>query len=487
MQQLINVPRLVVGAPQGRSGKTTFTMALLSGLVKKNLTVQSFKKGPDFIDPGWHARITGRPCRNLDRFMMSEETIKQSLARGACGADIAVVEGAMGLFDGVDLEGSGSTAEIARITGTPVVLVVNTTRMTRSVAAIVKGCMEFDPRVKIAGVVLNKVARARHENMLRSAIEYYCGIPVLGAIPKGKQFAIPDRHLGLVPAGENDELAAGVDEAGIEAGKYLDLDGLMELAGGAETLAVDMNDRDSNIIPHWSVGSLPAGDKNNVRIGICMDRAFSFYYPENLEALGEAGANLIPIDTINDHELPAVDGLYIGGGFPEMFAGELERNSGLRNQIARAVENGLPVYAECGGLMYLGRRIIWQDKSYAMVGALPFDVEMQKKPQGLGYIALEVDKENPYFPVGTTLKGHEFHHSRVVNMDTSRLQTAWRVTRGHGIDGSSDGLVYKNVLASYTHLHALGAPEWAPSLVKKAGEYRQKHLDPPSLAEPAER
>ncbi|MTI83548.1 MAG: cobyrinate a,c-diamide synthase [Firmicutes bacterium] len=478
MQQLVNIPRLVVGAPQGRSGKTTFTMALLSGLVKKNMVVQSFKKGPDFIDPSWHARITGRPCRNLDRFIMDEETIKQSLAKGIKGAEIGVVEGAMGLFDGVDLEGSGSTAEIAKIIGAPVVLVVNTTRMTRSVAAIVKGCIEFDSEVKVSGVILNKVARSRHENMLRNAIEHYCGIPVLGAIPKGKQFTIPDRHLGLIPAAENDELAAGIDAAGTEAGQYLDLDGLVEMARGAKTLHVNTGDQDSNTL-NLNIDSLTPGDSDNagIRIGICMDRAFSFYYPENLEALSAAGATLVPIDTINDNQLPPLDGLYIGGGFPEIFPRELENNSDLRKQIRMAVNDGLPVYAECGGLMYLGRSLKWQDENHAdvchsMVGALPFDVEMQRKPQGHGYIALEVEKENPYFPVGTCLKGHEFHHSRIINLDTSCLQTAWRVTRGHGIDGHGDGLVYKNVLASYTHLHALGTSGWAPALVKKAREYR---------------
>ncbi len=474
MQQPVNVPRLVIGAPQGRSGKTTFTMAFLSGLVKKNLTVQSFKKGPDFIDPSWHTRITGRPCRNLDRFIMDEETIRNSLAIGSQGADIAVVEGAMGLFDGVDLEGSGSTAEIAKIIGAPVVLVVNTTRMTRSVAAIVKGCMEFDSRVKVGAVVLNKVARSRHENMLRSAIEYYCGIPVLGAIPKGKQFTIPDRHLGLIPAEEDDKLAAGIDSAGTEAGEYLDLDGLLELAGSAGTLQVSPNGREYGNMVQGRLVDLLSGDNRdgNINIGVCMDRAFSFYYPENLEALKSAGATLVRIDTINDTKLPQLDGLYIGGGFPEVFRRELESNKGLREQIATAIEKGLPVYAECGGLMYLGRSIAWENESHAMVGALPFDVEMQKKPQGHGYIALEVQKDNPYFPVGATIKGHEFHHSRIINLDASGLQTAWRVTRGHGIDGTGDGLVYKNVFASYTHLHALGTPEWAPALVEKAKEYR---------------
>lgn len=465
MQQTTKIPRLVVGAPQGRSGKTTFTMALLSGLVKKGLTVQSFKKGPDFIDPSWHTRITGRPCRNLDCFMMDEKIIKKSFISGVKGAGIAVVEGAMGLFDGIDLEGSGSTAEIARMTGAPVVLVVNTTRMTRSVAAVVKGCLEFDPRIKVAGVILNRVARARHENMLRNAVEYYCGIPVLGVIPKGQQFTIPDRHMGLIPAAEDEKLAAVIDKAGAEAGKYLNLDGLIALASSAGLLSAEEKEEQDAGVRH--------GDRPDVKIGVSMDRVFSFYYPENLEALKNAGAELLAIDTLNDTELPPVDGLYLGGGFPEIFSAALERNFHLREQIAGAIEKGLPVYAECGGLMYLGRHLIWQDKSYAMVGALPFDIEMQKKLQGHGYTSHEVNNKNPYFPIGMTVKGHEFHHSRLVNMDNSRLHTAWRVTRGHGIDGQNDGLVYKNVFASHTHLHALGTPEWAPALVRKASEYRR--------------
>lgn len=471
MQQLIEIPRLMVGAPQGRSGKTTFTVALLSGLVKKGLSVQSFKKGPDFIDPGWHTRITGRPCRNLDRFLMDEDIVKQSLARGSQGADIAVVEGAMGLFDGVDLEGSGSTAEIARITGTPVILVVNTTRMTRSVAAMVQGCMQFDPRVNVAGVILNKVARPRHEEMLRSAIEHYCGLPVLGVIPKGKQFTIPDRHLGLTPAVENEELAAAIDVAGREAGDCLDIEGLARLARGAGALGANTGAR-GVAKPHLEINTLPVPEKGRVKIGICMDRVFSFYYPENLEALAGAGAELLPVDTVNDRELPGIDGLYIGGGFPEMFRSELEANTPMREQIAAAIEKGLPVYAECGGLMYLGRRIIWQGESHGMVGALPFDVEMQKKPQGHGYITVQVEGDNPFFSPGTRLKGHEFHHSRIINPDSSGFRPVMRVTRGHGIDGHSDGLVYKNVLASYTHLHALGTPQWAPALVERAVAYK---------------
>lgn len=476
MQQIINIPRLVVGAPQGRSGKTTFTVALLAGLVKNGLTVQSFKKGPDFIDPSWHARITGRPCRNLDRFFMDNKTVKKSMARGVTDAEIAIVEGAMGLFDGVDLLGSGSTAEIAKTIGAPVILVVNTTRMTRSVAAIVKGCMIFDDEVSVAGVILNKVARPRHEKMLRDAVEHYCGIPVLGVIPKGKQLTIPDRHLGLIPAAEDDELAETIDQAGVEAGNYLDLEGLIQVARSAKPLIVDFEDNDfenkGNSI-HQIVNSLPEPVKPLARVGLFMDRAFSFYYPENLEALCAAGAELVTIDAINDKVLPEVDALYIGGGFPEIFSKELEDNLSLRRAVARKIEEGLPVYAECGGLMYLGRKIIWKDKSYEMVGALPFDVELLDKPQGHGYIVVRVERENPYFDLGTVIKGHEFHHSRIINMDTSSLQAIWRVTRGHGIDGQVDGIIYKNVLASYTHLHALAENSWAPSLVKKAIEHKE--------------
>ncbi|MCF8011471.1 MAG: hydrogenobyrinic acid a,c-diamide synthase (glutamine-hydrolyzing) [Clostridiales bacterium] len=474
MLQKVKIPRLVVGAPQGRSGKTTFTVGLLAGLIGKNLRVQSFKKGPDFIDPSWHARITGRLCRNLDRFLMDEDTIKSSLAKGTAGADIALIEGAMGLFDGVDLEGSNSTAEIAKITGTPVVLVINTTRMTRSVAAIVKGCMELDPEVKISAVILNNVARPRHENMLRSAIEYYCGIPVLGAIPRGKQFNIPDRHLGLVPASEDSELAEKIDLLGKEAGQYLDLNGLINAAGQARDLSVfERLDGNTPAIKQWNINNLDAGSSCAVKLGICVDRAFSFYYPENLEALQTAGASLVAIDSINDTELPEIDGLYIGGGFPELFIKELGNNTALKQQILAAIEDGLPVYAECGGLMYLGKSISWDGKKYCMVGALPFDVEMQEKPLGHGYITCQVKEENPYFPVGTTIKGHEFHHSRTINMESS-LQQAWEVTRGHGIDGQVDGFVYKNVLACYTHLHALGTPCWAPALVHKAKEYKEQ-------------
>lgn len=453
------IPRLVIGAPRGRSGKTTVTIGILAALVHgRELVVQPFKKGPDFIDPSWLARVAGRPCRNLDGFLFSRRDIYRSFVRHSLDVDLAVVEGAMGLFDGVDLEGSGSTAEIAKIIKAPVVLVVDATRMTRSIAALVQGFVNFDPQLHIAGVILNQVARARHERMLRSALEKYCGLPVLGIIPKGKKLVIPDRHLGLVPAGERDELLEVIPEIAHVAQECLDVEALLEVARRAPPLELPED------LP---AGPVAAQVANGPVIGIVRDRAFSFYYPENLEALEEAGAKLVYVNALQDSKLPNLDALYIGGGFPEVLAPQLEANEGLRADIRRAVEEGLPVYAECGGLMYLGRKITWGGRSYRMCGALPYDVLMEEQPCGHGYEVVEVTGENPFFPVGSVIKGHEFHHSRLVNVDTG-LHYAFKVIRGCGIDGRRDGLVYKNVLASYNHLHALSVPAWAKAIVEKA-------------------
>lgn len=464
--ELLQIPRVVVAAPHGRSGKTTVTLGLLAALKQKGYNVQPFKKGPDYIDPSWMTMITGNSCRNLDGFLMEREVIRGSFARHAADCDIAVVEGAMGLFDGGDIEGSGSTGEIARAINAPVILVVDTTRMTRSVAPLVNGFVNFDPGVKIAGVVLNKVTRSRHETMLRQAVEKYCGIPVLGVIPKGKRFTIPDRHLGLIPAAERDELACAVDEIGTAALDCLDLELILSVAGSAPAI----NARD---IPGLGE-SRAAGGMDGPVIGVFRDRAFTFYYPENLEALAAAGARLQFIDAVSGESLPDVDALYIGGGFPEVFAEQLEANSRLRRDVRDRAEDGLPVYAECGGLMYLARSIAWGERKFAMSGVLPLDVVMRDKPQGHGYEVVEVTGDNPFFKGGTIVKGHEFHNSRVENIDESSVRFAFRVTRGSGIDGKRDGVTRKNVLASYNHLHALGTPEWAAALVARALEYKTK-------------
>ena len=458
-----------MAAPHGRSGKTTATIGLLSALKSAGYAVQAYKKGPDFIDPGWMNRITGRPCRNLDSFLMDKRVLRNSFVRSTLDVDIAVVEGAMGLFDGVDLAGSGSTAEIAKAIATPVILVVDTTRMTRSVAALVSGYQHFDPGVQLAGVIINNVARPRHESILRASIEQYCGLPVLGAIPRGDVFYLPERHLGLVPAAEDDALAEAVLRFGDAVGGLLDLNGIAELARRAPPLAVEVSPGGAPVMRTQRLQELsPAASRT--KVAVFLDRAFTFYYPENLEALVAAGAGLVTVNTLNDRKMPEVDAAYIGGGFPEVFAADISANVTLLSDLRERIEAGLPVYAECGGLMFLSRSIYWQGVKYAMAGALPLDVVMLNKPQGHGYITLQVENSSPYFAAGESVKGHEFHHSLVENLG-EEIKFAFRVTKGYGIDGRHDGVLYKNVLACYTHIHALATTGWAPSLVAAGEKY----------------
>ncbi len=461
MSQTWNIPRLVIGAPHGHSGKTTISIGLVGALREQGYTVQPFKKGPDYIDPSWLGYAAGRPCRNLDCYWMDEEQIGDTFRRGSAGADIALIEGAMGLFDGVDLAGTGSTAQIARITKAPVVLVVDATRTTRSVAPLVLGFMNFEPDVTIAGVIFNKVARPRHESMLRAAIKEYCGIPVLGAIPKNAYSVFPERHLGLVPAAEHDAVREAVAGNVAVAARHLDLAGLLAVAARAPALPA-------------AVAAGPGAGPITVRIGVIHDQSFTFYYPENIEALAAAGAELVYINSMNDGKLPAIDGLYIGGGFPEVFGEAIAANAGLRRAIKEAAEAGLPIYAECGGLMYLGREIVWEGRAFPMCGVFPFAVAVDKRPQGHGYTLMRSLQGNPFFAAGAEIKGHEFHHSHLTGADPG-LNYTYEVIRGHGIDGRRDGLLYKNTFATYNHIHAVANPGWAPKFVALAAGWRKEH------------
>lgn len=467
----VSVRRLVIAAPQGRSGKTTVTAGLCAALASRGLRVQPFKKGPDYIDPSWLTEAAGRPCRNLDPYLMGQDTVAAAFVHGSEGADIAIVEGAMGLYDGLDLEGSGSTAALARWLAAPIILVVNAQRITRSVAALVQGYQRFEPETPIAGVVLNNVARGRHQAIMTQAIERYCGIPVVGALPRAESLAIPDRHLGLVPRAENEALLPAVAAARDAVSAYFDLEKLLEISNVTRACAGTGKFQISKVA---LAPTLPPAGKPVVRIGVVRDRVFTFYYPENLEALQAAGAELVFVDSLQDAHLPPVDALYIGGGFPEVFVAGLEANISLRADIRTAIQDGLPVYAECGGLMYLSRSIRWGKEGARgeMVGALACDVQMTERPQGHGYVTLKVVDHNPFFPPGLELRGHEFHNSRL-DLTGPGVRCAFRVTRGSGLDGQRDGLIYKNVLATYTHLHALSTPEWAPALVGKAAEYRR--------------
>jgi len=488
---------LLISSPQGRSGKTTVTIGLCDILRRKGLSVQPFKKGPDYIDPSWLTAATGRSCRNLDLFLIPEDKLIRSFQQACEGADLAVIEGAMGLFDGYDSAGHGTTAEVAHLLKSPVILVVNCTRMTGSIAAMVSGYQHFQKDVRVAGVILNYVSGARHEQKLRAAIEQHCRIPVVGSIPKDRGLGITERHLGLIPSQESRESGALIEKLGQGLEGHLDLNKILEIArnaspplplGVSRSIPAEVSEQErvkSKSFP------LPLGERGMVRgkqrpvIGVIRDRAFSLYYPENLEQLEDAGADLIFIDAFRDR-LPRIDGLYVGGGFPEFFLKELEDNKGLREDIHRAVENDLPVYAECAGLMYFCRRIYGESRSYEMVGAIPADVRMMERPQGHGYVDAEVVGENPFFAQGGKIRGHEFHHSKLDVQGHVRF--AYRLKRGHGIHAGEDGIIYKNLFASYTHIHALGIPEWAPSFVSLAGKRRvssdrfadrtEKHLHP---------
>ena len=454
---------LLISSPQGHSGKTIVTVGLCNALKQRGFSIQPFKKGPDYIDPSWLTLAAGRNCRNLDLFLIPEDRLLQSFQRSCEGVSLAVVEGAMGLYDGLD--SYGTTAEIASLLNLPILLVVNTRRMTTSIAAMVKGYQLFQTDIKIAGVILNYVSGPRHEGKLRGAVEQHCGIPVIGSIPRDPDLQIAERHLGLIPSPESDGAMSLVERIGKKIEPHLDLEGI---------LAIAKEFRPPRPVPFSS------GEKNEERegqpmkakIGIIRDRAFNFYYPENLEALKKEGAQLLFINSLKDR-LPSVDGLYIGGGFPEFFLEDLEKNRELREDIANAIEEGLPVYAECAGLMYLSQKIHWQGRSYEMVGAIPAEVEVSEKPEGHGYVMAEVIDENPLFPIGLSIRGHEFHHSKVsIKKD---VKFAYQIRRGHGIDGKMDGVLYKNIFAAYTHLHALGTPSWAEafvSLAAKEGKFR---------------
>ncbi len=437
----------------GDAGKTFVTAGLARALVRSGRRVAPFKKGPDFIDAAWLGAAAKAPGRNLDTYLMPAATIVGSLKRAASGADIALVEGNRGLFDGADARGSHSTAQLAKLIGAPVVLVVNAAKVTRTVAALVLGCKALDPELALAGVVLNRVGTGRQEEVIRRALAADTGVPVLGAIPRIEGQPLPSRHLGLVCAAEDPESEAVLDSLAEVVAKYVDL----ELACAVASRASSMP---AALVPE------PSREGRRVRIGVLRDAAFSFYYPENLEALEAAGAKLVFISPLADRELPPIDALYAGGGFPEEYAAALSANEALRAALASAIAAGLPAWAECGGLMYLSRALVRDGREHPMVGALPVVVEHTPRPQGHGYMAATVDRANPFFPVGTRLLGHEFHYSRIVGAFGGA--TALAVERGAGLGGGRDGIVAGNVVATYMHLHALGTPGWADALVQAA-------------------
>jgi len=449
------MPHLLISAAHKSSGKTTITLGICAALARSGLAVQPFKKGPDYIDPMWLGQAAARPCFNLDFNTMSHEEISRFFARHCAGSDLALIEGNMGLFDSFDVEGHESNAAMAKLLQAPVVLILDVKGATRSIVPTILGFQQFDPELHIAGLILNKVAGKRHEARLREVIAHYCDIPVIGAIHRDPRLIIDERHLGLIPSNEAAEVEDKLNEISGIIASQVDLQALQQLASRAGVPVPALTEKTTpEVTPR-------------VRIAIARDEAFGFYYPDDLASLQQSGAELIPFSPLRDPSLPdAIDGLFIGGGFPETQMKALEANASMRQSIHAAIEAGLPTYAECGGLMYLSRSVRWGNERCEMVGIVPGDTLMHEKPVGRGY-AKVVETGNGLWPqskAGTRYKVHEFHYSSLENLP-SGLQYAYIMERGHGIDRQHDGFVYKNLLANYVHLRDVDGNHWTRRFV----------------------
>lgn len=425
-------------------------------MVKRGLAVQPFKKGPDYIDPLWLARAAGSDCYNLDFFTMSNAEILSTFTSGNDAADISLIEGNKGLYDGLALDGSDSNAALAKMLAAPVILVIDTGGMTRGIAPLINGYLDFDSAVDIRGVVLNKVGGTRHEGKLRAALEHYTDIEVLGAISRDRALEIPERHLGLVPANEDASADATIMRLADAISDGINIDRVIELAGAAKPPA------------SRSVSMTTDKPDPDVRIAIARDAAFGFYYRDDLAAFAAAGAELVPFDTLKDSRLPDVDGLFIGGGFPETHLSALAANKDLLADIHQALASGMPAYAECGGLMYLAQSIRWRDEKLDMVGAIPGDIVVESRPQGRGYVVLEETGKRPWSPAqknsGGTIPAHEFHYARLENLPEN-LDYAFQVRRGSGIDGQHDGLITGNLVAGFAHHRNTTGNPWVGQFV----------------------
>jgi len=454
-----------ISAAHKSSGKTTLSIGLCAALAETGSIVQPFKKGPDYIDPMWLSRASNRPCHNLDFYTMQQDEIIDTIARYSKNTDITVIEGNKGLYDGLDLDGSNSNAALATLVKAPVILVLDARGMTRGIAPLILGYQSFDKDINIAGVILNQLGGSRHESKLHAVIEHYTDVKVIGSVYKNPALSIDERHLGLMPSNEDDSADTKIHQIRDIIKDQVDLDLLRNIANKAPSLPEVTSQKQE-----------PIQVTSPLKIGIVENDAFGFYYPDDLDAMRNTGAELISIDTIRDESLPEIDALFIGGGFPETRIKELDANVSIRTQIKKALENGLPCYAECGGLMYLSRSLSWNDQKGEMVGFIPAECVMHKAPQGRGYIQLEETAEHPWGAFKPSpepvIAGHEFHYSALENLQPN-VKFAYRVKRGSGINGESDGIVINNTLASYAHLRDTASNHWAQRFIQFVQQCKQ--------------
>lgn len=458
-------PRLLLAGLSGGTGKTIVSLGLTRAWARAGTLVQPFKKGPDYIDATWLGLAARRPCTNLDPFFLSAEKLRSLFHARMEGHEVALIEGNRGLFDGKDEHGSCSSAELARQLDVPVVLAIDCTKMTRTVAAIIQGCTTFEPGLRLAGVICNRTAGERHRSILRRSIEEHTDVPVLGMLPKLGDNPIPERHMGLMSDQEYDPSSYGGHDQALDAiadmiEDSLDMDALWNAASTANDFPEPA--------PLWPV---PSAEKN-VRIGYVHDEALWFYYRENLEALERSGAELVRLSLLSDEIWPDIHGLYLGGGFPETLAERLSNNARVRMRVKEFSRQGMPIYAECGGFMYLCETLEFDGRTYPMAGVFPVSTAFSPRPQGLGYTEAEVVRDTPFHAAGTRVLGHEFHYSRCVGARPSGLDFALRMERGKGMLDGMDGLLSGNTFAGYNHIHALAVPEWATRFVAAAERFK---------------
>lgn len=455
--------RIVIAAPRSGSGKTTITLGIMAALTRRGLKVAPFKVGPDFIDPGYHGLVTGTPSVNLDGWMCEAGFVRSTFGHHAADADIAVIEGVMGLFDGIDgVSEAGSSAQVAKLLGAPVVLVADARSQARSAAALVHGFASFDPALRLGGVIFNNVASENHRRLLGEAMAAHLPeLPLLGCIPKDPALAIPSRHLGLTTVDDNPLSEEFVGRLVEVTERHLDLDAL----AGLEPVAA--------VVPDPAPARAPVADR--VRVAVARDQAFCFVYPDNLRLLEESGAELCYFSPLEDSALPdGVCGIYLPGGYPELFAGRLAANGGMKREIRGAVEAGMPVYAECGGFIYLTRGVAADAATAPFVGVFPVTTTMLPRRKALGYREVELLADGIIGRKGSLARGHEFHYSEMEEMPAG-VERLYRVSR-KGIRLGAEGYRYKNCLASYLHLHFGSSPRLAESLVGQCREYGKRSL-----------
>lgn len=448
--------RAVIAGTGSAVGKTTISTGIMKAL-SDEYNIQPFKAGPDYIDPTYHGLATGNYSRNLDSFFMSDGQIREGYERGmkTSKADFGIIEGVRGLYEGISpLDDVGSTASIAKALNSPVILILNSRSLVRSAAAIVIGFKSLDPTIKLEGVILNHVKNRRHYLKTKEAVEKLADTPVIGGIPRTETIKVEERHLGLVPAVERENIMKSIEVWGEMISENIDLDALLEVMRNAGRFSDDRE-------PTWH-----EGNHKKVKIGVAMDEVFTFYYKENLESLEANNAQIIPFSPLHDEEIPDVDGIYIGGGYPEIFANELESNNSMRESVLKYHKDGKPIYAECGGLMYLSKSI----NNRAMCGVFNYPSRMTKKVQALSYVISRAQNDNIILKKGEEFRGHEFHYSKI-EINGLKPQYAFKILRGRGITGSEDGLMENNTVASYVHTHVAACPQFGLNFARSAGSY----------------